>query len=284
MPYSPTYGIFSRVYPEGVLAKGSQVRGQSWSVTPIELLGEEKVDHGIHGTGFFYQRGGTSYLITNWHNVAGLNPFTYENMHARNFVPKFARIYVPLVHDGNIYYGMPRSPIDLTLYENFDEPLWLEHESFADVRVDIVAMKLPVSLPKEMHVNGHDSHDLVNFVGDDVFIVGYPFKNYVGSMPPIWKRGSFASDPGLPVDDRPMFLIDAASRPGMSGSPIFRHKLGPATDKQWNVHAANIVTTQFIGVYSGHLQSDYNEVTLGFGWSGDLVDEILATPHRPTRQ
>ena len=28
------------------------------------------------GTGFIYERNGTSYLITNWHNVAGKNPVT----------------------------------------------------------------------------------------------------------------------------------------------------------------------------------------------------------------
>ena len=55
-------------------------------------------------------------------------------------------------------------------------------------------------------------------IGMDVFILGYPF----GSGPPafpVWKRGSIASEPDLVKTTNGYYLIDTASRPGMSGSP-----------------------------------------------------------------
>ena len=47
-----------------------------------------------------------------------------------------------------------------------------------------------------------------------------------GAMFPIWKRGSIASEPEIPIDGKPMFYIDTATRQGMSGAPVFAQTSG----------------------------------------------------------
>jgi hypothetical protein len=56
-------------------------------------------------------------------------------------------------------------------------------------------------------------------VGMEVFILGYPF----GASPPafpVWKRGTIASEPDLARLTQGYYLVDTASRPGMSGAPV----------------------------------------------------------------
>lgn len=256
----------------------SVFRTQSLCVTPVEFLDGNGVDSGKLGTGFFWRHEGKTFLITNWHNVSGKNPFDFELLDPTTaFVPAKFQIFLPrAVGNESSFAPLGRVAHEVTLYADFNEPLWLEHPEFERLRVDVVAIPLDgVNLSAEFHVNAHQSLELFNLVGADVFVVGYPFKNYTGIALPIWKRGSFATEPIWPIDGKPMFLIDAATRPGMSGAPIFRHQLGPATTVDRTIHAGNIVTTQFIGVYSGHIGDSLQQLGIGFGWYGSLVDEII---------
>lgn len=282
--YVPTYGMPWGA-TNGTLADKSYIRAQSFCVTPIELLGDECKDLSIHGTGFFYSHNEKSFLVTNWHNLSGLNPFTYRYLSGNQVLPRSVRFYIvrqTTYGDGKVSIG--RAPITLPLYEEWDQLNWLEHSDFDGQRIDLAAIQIPRGATPEWHVTDGDDFDLLSMVGSDVYIVGYPFKNYVGSMPGIWKRGSLASEPMIAVDGRPMFLIDAASRPGMSGSPVFRHQFGPAVDKSLSTKLDNVVTTKFVGVYSGHLDTAVSEITLGFAWSSHLVDELVANPKMASRR
>ncbi len=71
-------------------------------------------------------------------------------------------------------------------------------------------------------VNQNVGQRIVTRAGDDCFILGYPLQNYEGLKFPIWKRGSIATDTNLGLGDHPAFLVDAATTPAMSGSPIIR--------------------------------------------------------------
>ncbi|MDX5365721.1 MAG: serine protease [Alphaproteobacteria bacterium] len=283
----PTYGQFLGAAEKGIAEK-SHIRAQTFSVTPIELLGEDDKDLNIHGTGFFYKHNDESYLVTSWHNVSGLNPFTFEHMNKGGVVPKSLKFYSPLrvdYPDGRLQIF--RVPVQISLWEEWHYPLWLEHPQFDELRIDLAAFPVPVEDSKLIpawHVADGDDFDLLSIVGADIFVLGYPYKNYVGTMPAVWKRGSLASEPLISVDGRPMFLVDAASRPGMSGSPVFRHQFGPAVDKSMAIKLDNVVTTRFVGVYSGHLQSGVDELSLGFAWSSHLVEELVSMPKAATRR
>jgi hypothetical protein len=115
------------------------------------------------------------------------------------------------------------------------------------------------------------------FPGEDVFIVGYPYRLTTGPNLPLWVRGTIASDPmfGYNADGKsyPLWLIDARTRKGQSGSPVIRYR-PPGSVQVRNDRQAGrseFPDSQLLGVYSGRTS---DESDLGFVWTMDEVDEI----------
>src|SRR4051812_28778574 len=88
------------------------------------------------------------------------------------------------------------------------------------------------------------------------FVLGYPEGMIGPGRTPIWKRGSIASEPGYNWRDKPSFLIDTATRNGMSGAPVVaRHSgvlnlgLGPGLSRDSIIGTV----TKFVGIYSGRI-------------------------------
>lgn len=70
-------------------------------------------------------------------------------------------------------------------------------------------------------------------------------------------------NPGLDYQGRPVYLINASTGGGLSGSPVFVQTEGKM---------------QFLGVYSAGMASKYSgERVVGMGevWRARIVDEIL---------
>lgn len=164
----------------------------------------------------------------------------------------------------------------------------MQHRHFFELRIDIAIIELtgisglpPVAdcLPLNRY---KEKHTLFSHVGSDVFIVGYPFSEFEDLLEfPLWKRGSIASEPLIGWKKRPAFLIDSASRPGMSGSSVIRKIFCPAPipkDGAYEIKGDNVMIQEFIGVYSGHLTKKSEDVTIGFAWYGNLIQEILEEP------
>ncbi|MDG2524206.1 hypothetical protein P6166_02385 [Stenotrophomonas sp. HITSZ_GD] len=120
--------------------------------------------------------------------------------------------------------------LSVPLYDDEMNPLWFEHPDRH--MVDIAIVELPVELEEYFHfVDIHsveDDTEIAEGVAKDVFILGYPFskkdlESEFGEQAPyylpIWKRGSIASEPAVPLHDR-VLLIDSLSRAGMSGAPV----------------------------------------------------------------
>lgn len=280
--YSPQYGNWGPANvgppPFGL----GQFDSLSVSMTPIELLSNDGKDSTIsHATGFFWSKDGRSFLVSNYHVFSGRDVFSDEILSDQGFVPRRIRYFEPVSHakaDGGIRFDRVERVIDVVID---DAAIWRTGTDQAGNRVDVAAVEI-ASIHKaglNLHVNGYGYQSLFSFVGADIFVVGYPLRHYVGAMPGIWKRGALASEPLIPVDDRPIFLIDAATATGMSGAPVFRRVFGPAPipiNGQLNVQATNIVTTEFVGVYGGRLLDGRAEgVNLGYCWYGSSVSRLI---------
>lgn len=256
----------------------------SMAVTPVEMSfqGNEIA----HGTGFLWRHEKKIYLITNWHNVTGINPFTGDHLNKGGCVPDTITFYPAFRSITSSSYFVSRQTFTRPLYEHFHEPFWVQHPQFEAMRTDIVALEV-ASVPSFIvTVQDMGFEDLFSHVGSEVFIVGYPFRNYEDTHLPLWKRGSIASEPLMPWNGKPIFMIDAATRPGMSGSPVFRRVFGPAPLMQQGSIAINdtaVMTTRFAGVYSGHLTKQDESLTIGIAWQGHLVSELLENPAPGTR-
>jgi hypothetical protein len=129
-------------------------------------------------------------------------------------------------------------------------------------------------------INSMSTHSLVIQIGMDVFILGYPFGFGPAGLP-IWKRGSIASEPDLAAAGQLHILVDTASRPGMSGSPVIRRSWGTHMLENNNVSLGTGSATKFVGVYSGRLATiDPLDAQLGLTWPAYFVGEIIAGAKR----
>jgi len=109
--------------------------------------------------------------------------------------------------------------------------------------------------------------------GMTVFIIGYPLGLTTAGGWPIWKSGHIASDPDLDFEGKPVFVIDATTRSGMSGSPvILRTSGGYQTLSGARVMGISSPVKLFLGVYSAHVQA----AEIGLVWRSKLIDEITA--------
>jgi hypothetical protein len=211
-------------------------------------------------------RAGQDYLVTNWHVVAGRNCRTGNALNKFGAVPKEIVVMQRGIADidPSAWHFPPIVGARvLPLLDAEEQPLWLEDPEFGRI-VDVVALPLEPdpAFRRQPHVFSPWADNLL--VTDELSIVGFPFGKRVGKWQAIWSRATVATDPDLPYEDLPCFLVDSRTRVGQSGSPALRPNprdrsdRGPAVD--------------LVGVYSGRIS---DESDLGFVWTVSALREIL---------
>jgi hypothetical protein len=215
-----------------------------------------------------------NYKLANWHVASATHLFTKDLLLKGGSRPnKFKCHFIIRVGD----YG--RDDIDVPVKDDNDNPRWLIHPLHNERPVDIAAIPLDAEELQQkvtlLPLNELAPGRLAIMIGMDVFILGYPF----GSAPPafpVWKRGSIASEPDLVKLTTRYYLIDTASRPGMSGSLVIL--------RSWSNHileSSNFIATsdkpidRVIGIYSGRKDNAPAEAQIGMVWHVDYIDEII---------
>lgn len=260
----------------------------SHSATQLVMCNREAGDATALATGFFWLIEDDVYLVTNWHNLAGRNPLTGDLLSPHAFVPTSVKFKIAFKEkmagdpeiDGKPVSLIARREINLPLYEN-ETPCWLEHPEFGR-NVDVVAIKVGALGDAELTTIFLNTHnDLTDFeiaAGDDVCILGYPRGISGGHGFPIWKRGSVASEPEVPIDGLPKVLVDSATREGLSGAPVIavRHGLiNKRGESGFTSNSAIGTAHAFLGVYSGRVGDDAFGVQLGIVWHARVIDQII---------
>jgi hypothetical protein len=228
-----------------------------------------------HATGFLWRASASRqlYIVTNWHVVSAKNFFNQANIHKSAARPNrlLTRFQIPGQFE--------KQPWNISLRSEHDEPLWLVHPGS---RYDIALVPFSPS-PEEQQVvglypfNEYSNDELLTEIGMDVFVLGYPF-NIAPPAFPVWKRGSIASEPAIVrLSGNGYMLIDTASRPGMSGSPVIQR----SRDHHLLPHGATVRDgrnrTKLLGIYSGRLPTDHShEAQIGLVWDRSYIDEIIA--------
>jgi hypothetical protein len=258
-------------------ARSSRVEGimptidqYSVSTVPMQMLfGATELSL---GTTFVWLEESRHFLITNWHNLTGKNPRTGQHLSPTLAEPDRIRVW------WNVKGRLgERFASELPLRNAEGDALWWVHPVLGKA-VDVVALPVDPVVGADMFpINEMPSTPTMQTrVGHDVFILGYPFG--IGpSRLPIWKRGSLASEPEVFDPSDPHILVDSASRPGMSGSPVIRRQWGSYLDEGGNTMMGGGDATRFLGVYSGRISTaDPNDAQLGLVWPVSLVHEIVA--------
>jgi hypothetical protein len=115
-------------------------------------------------------------------------------------------------------------------------------------------------------------------VARDVFVLGYPKGISGGSVFPIWKKASIATEPAIQLDGLPKILVDSAMREGMSGAPVVAISDGGYEEENGSLMQTLGRFYRFVGVYSGRLGDNEMEAQLGIVWKTQAVGEIVQVP------
>jgi hypothetical protein len=237
------------------------------------------------GTGFIYEYEDYLYLITNGHNVTRLNPQQDRRIIDSAAFPSLISTKTRFINPTNPDLIGITEPFVIDLYEDdeFKKPTWYIHP-VKGYLIDVVAIpigsceKIPKNI-KFFPINKFNfDTEYPPEVSDDVFILGYPF-NITGKLElPVWKRGTIASEPAVPIDDLPKMFVDTATRSGMSGSPVIMKRTGIHGFDGKQRTGKEIIGTiyNFIGIYSGRIGADDEfQAQLGVVWSEEVILEIL---------
>lgn len=267
----------------------------SFSSSYIELKGVGSIKR--HATGFFWRHDQSIYLVTNWHVMTGKDIFTGKFMkhgwcadslvvHLVDAAPTPPTTPASGIPDRQ--FGMRK--IELPLHHGYDEPLWIQHSNIFDWNIDIAILPLTAEVMGDganiVCVNDYKFKALFHLVGSDVLVIGHPLSSEGGNYPitfPVWKRGSIASEPLVPWNMRPAFLVDVRTSEGMSGSPVIRRTYGPAAMADLTIASHNVSCSEFMGVYSGRLYDDERNANIGLVWYRNLIDEIISAPAKGSR-
>lgn len=221
------------------------------------------------GTGFIVIYAKTNYLITNWHVVTGRDPNTGKPMSATGVAaPDTIGIWHHDVGRLGSWHRKDERLIDPTS----GNKLWKEHP--LGRQVDVIALALKTY--EDTKVYDLDTSlaqtDMVLAPSEPVSIVGFPFGIAAAGKFPIWKTGHIASDIDLDYGDKPVFLVDATTRPGMSGSPVFARRIGGyrSSTAMWHLGGSAV---RFLGVYSGRIRE---QADVGMVWKSTVIGDILS--------
>lgn len=236
------------------------------------------------GTAFFYLYENKTYLITNWHNATGRSPNDLKPLSQESAIPNL--IELPIAYSAkrenpdpsggeNIFW----KTYNFSLYEE-GIPTWYEHPVHGH-KVDAVAFPLEglneTRLFAANDMNNLNLDKIVLRPSLDAFVLGYPLGITGGANFPIWKRASIATEPDIDIESLPKFLIDTATREGMSGSPVYAQINGHyiPEGKEGLENAIFGEGRRFVGIYSGRLGSDAFQAQLGIVWKEKALIEII---------
>jgi S1-C subfamily serine protease len=175
-------------------------------------------------TGFICRSASSVFLITNYHVLSGYNPLNGQPLHPQGALPSRIKFHVPTMHKTDQGDGFFYREVAYELLDEAGDPLWQVHPRLGHA-VDVAALDVgPEKAIRVWTINDAcKSEEFDEFPlrpGLDVFVIGFPLGLRVAKHLAIWKRGTIASEPQFDVDDKPIILIDSATRGGMSGSPV----------------------------------------------------------------
>lgn len=225
-------------------------------------------------TGFFFMYAYKSYFITNKHNVTGKNPDTSECINEKASIPNQMIIYEPITN---------QKIVTLAWDELSPELSWQLHE---DESVDIAIKEIEdeVICQNIAFVDLFCGEEWLVTVTERVAIVGYPFGKIVSTKIPTYITGHLATDLVLDYDNKPLFLVDARTRAGQSGSPVYYFCIS-GTAYNTKEESMDVVfgnqekpgIEKFLGIYSGRINKDSD---LGKVWKKTTIFEVLDKQER----
>lgn len=272
------------------------------------------------GSGVFYEKDGKYFIATAWHNVSGRHSTTLTPLATKTgAIPDNIEVVFAQFISGQGQSGWVRLPFVVSLERSGAAAYMVHPEAWPRIDVAVLPIDLDATYPLGGYVPGQGPHkmgislkdkggrgglettiqaiqeclgtyrqagfapeDLIH-PGDELFIIGYPRGVTDHTGEPIWKRATVASDPHRGWEGQPKFLVDCASREGMSGAPVVSYS------KAGNVRVGGVTfmgsgpAAALQGIYVGRLPDPETkaedrlfEAQIGTVWKASVIDEIIA--------
>ncbi len=214
--------------------------------------------------GFFYKLTDRYFLISNWHVFSGRSPYTGQARRKDAALPDALGLALHRKdHLGGFVEGY-----SARLDDDQGAVKWLQHQQGQDIDVAVLPIDVfPADCVAYELPRASEASDMAFRVGMDAYILGFPKGIAHQKYLPIWKRASVATEPDIPHDDLPVFLVDTTTREGMSGAPVLLRSFGGyeirvVTDPSAEAHSpASLVST--LDASEPRMNSAHNWVACG---------------------
>lgn len=258
------------------------------------------------GSGILYLYKENYYIVTAWHNLSGRHSEHLGFLSREKAAPNNAVVSITREFPG---FGGTRLPFVIPLTD--DEQTFYYVHPINYPRIDVAIIPLSLKQPYELDIRTGDGKTfqpammlidekpikselcpiqkysfkneeiLIDFldnldVTDELFIPGYPENLYDYTGQPVWKRATVASSFKTGWNREPKFLIDSASRPGMSGAPVFYYSKEGHIKSKSKTYVCGHEVVVFVGVYVGRIETASKEdAQIGIVWKFSVIDEII---------
>jgi len=244
----------------------------SFRVAKLEILAEDTNARLGEATGFFCEYEKQTFLVTNWHVVAGRHFQTRLPLHPSQALPGSLKVHTHISKTISPFTAPSSSTaFNISLLGRDGGPSWVEHPLFG-CDVDVIVIGVEELIPDCTKIYRIDlaaelARDTHLAVMDQAFVTGYPLSaTTTPNSLPIYKSGTIASEPRV-FDSQPRIYIDGKTKTGMSGSPVMVKR---RSDLQQQGHASTLSTDtlDFVGIYSGRDRQERSEfeAELGIMW------------------
>ncbi|PNH93678.1 hypothetical protein [Vibrio diazotrophicus] len=265
------------------------------------------------GSGVIYKQGSEYFIVTAWHNLSGrhsetLKPLSKELAIPDNVVVNLAintpafglvvrhSITIPLVDDEkSLFYIHPKNfprvdvaiiPFDphatylSEIYLSTGEHRYIEFSPIMNIHgggtTEICPIQNYLVPNSDVIAKWFDSVD----VTEELFIPGYPHNVKDFYVQPVWKRATIASSVQHGWNKEPKFLIDSASKSGMSGAPVLYYNPNGRVQIRGTTYQLNQEAVILAGIYVGRIGiQGEKDPQIGTVWKKSVIDEIIDAMH-----
>ncbi len=257
------------------------------------------------GTGVIYQYENDYFIVTAWHNLAGLHAETLEPLNKNLAIPDNVVVNLAVnIPGSNIF----RYSITLPLVDESKSLFFIHQKNYPRIDVAVIPfnpelseMELSTGEKRErwlspiMSIEGVGKTEICPIqkyfipnkaiiqkwlnsveVTEELFIPGYPHNIHDYYIQPVWKRATIASSVQQGWNQQPKFLIDSASKSGMSGSPVLYYSSNGVVQIYGETYYFDHSITILAGIYVGRLGvKGESDPQIGTVWNQSVIDEII---------
>lgn len=264
------------------------------------------------GTGFIYKHGEQYFIITAWHNVTGRHSETLDTLEINCGIPDNIVINLSVSYPG---FGEIKRLITLPLSDEEKSLFYIHPKNWPRIDVvaipfdpaaehnselylstgEHIKTKMMLLMPLENGTAEYTQAEICPvqryFVPDkdvisqwlnsvdvteELFIPGYPHNVQDFYAQPVWKRATIASSVQAGWNREPKFLVDSASKSGMSGAPVLYFSSKGTVRIYGITHYYGQEVAILAGVYVGRLGvKGEADPQIGTVWNQSVIDEII---------